>query len=124
MGLKNINRINLISGNKMKTFKEIFNESSGFIPFKKKIEEAFKQSKYTLNSIPAIGSSIDLVFDFDNKKEAENIDVKYVEKILNDIEGLDVKHYSSKDYGMKQIQSKDWRKDSDSDPHQVYISFK
>jgi len=104
-------------------FKEIFTEKIANTDAKE-VEEIFKGSKYDLKMISAIGNSgIDLVFGTKNKKDAENFDIKGVEKALKKF-GVKLDKNSSDYPGGSMIQSDDWRKDGPNDEHEVYVSFK
>lgn len=111
----------------MEKFRNIFEafERSVIVPGNaQEIENIFSKSKFDLQMIPAIGNSgVDLVFGTKNFKDAENFDIKGIEKLLKPL-GVKL-NKSSKDYpGGSQIQSANWSKDEPNDPHEIYISLK
>jgi hypothetical protein len=113
---------------KIGTFREWLREGENLVKYTKEIEKLLKE-KFPKNfkDIPAIGSTLDLTFEYNNKKEAsksQNIDD--ILKVLNTLDTrLTLKlNKMSKDYkGGYDIQSTDWQKDSDSDKHDLYVSF-
>ena len=116
----------------MKLFREWLREkearelNENFIQNKKEIEELMKKEfSKNFKSIVAIGSTIDMHFDYSNKKEAsKSSNITYIEKALNTIVKVQL-NKSSKDYkNGYSIESTDWKKDSAEDEHSLYVSFK
>ena len=94
-----------------------------------KIIKNFKKAGIAIQSVPRFGTRgddlfITIVCEYPNKREAYTADISSMLKILNkmyDNVSLDT---SSESYpGGKAVQSSDWRKDSDSDPHELYVAF-
>ena len=111
------------------SFKEFIAEefySNNYTNKKDEIDKLLK-SKFPKNykDWSAMGSSIDLVFEYNSKKEAENPEnVDKILKVLNTLVKVKL-NVTSKDYkGGKIIQASDWTKDSPEDKHELYISFK
>ena len=110
------------------SFKEFISEEFYGKNYSSKKEEINKllKSKFSKNykGWSALGSSIDLRFEYNSKKEAENPEnVEKILKVLNTLVKVKL-NVTSKDYkGGKIIQSSDWEKDSPEDKHELYISF-
>ena len=108
-------------------FREYINEASkNYIKYNKELEDLLKKKfPNEFKSIVAIGSTIDVQFDYKNKKEAQkSSNVSDINKVINSIVKVSL-NKASKDYknGIH-IESEDWQKDSDEDPHSLFVSFK
>lgn len=108
-------------------FREYLNETNeNYIKYKKELEELLKKKfPNEFKYIVGIGSTIDVQFDYKNKKEAQkSSNVSDINKVINGIVKVSL-NKSSKDYkNGVHIESDDWQKDSDEDPHSLFVSFK